>query len=162
MPTFGEVGVAARTVAVALDGFGIIVDDDACNLSDELEDVASGPHHVAFFDSDARSDLELQLAGVDLCVNIADLEPGAEVLIPCGVRNFVAEGALRTDVVVVCSLRGGVAICGETERLSSGGVNEKVLLLEAEAGHKDGCFSKNSLHEARVLLGSGTPSAVCV
>lgn len=58
----GEVGVAAGTVPITLNGLGINAAHDAEVLAHTLHDVTSHPELVACIDAHARTDLVLPLA----------------------------------------------------------------------------------------------------
>jgi hypothetical protein len=85
------VGVAASTVPIALEGFGVEGNLDAPLLSNSDEEIAGHPEMVTHGDTLTWADLELPLGGHDLCVDTTDVDAGVQTSSVVGLDEITSE-----------------------------------------------------------------------
>ena len=128
----GKVGMAPRAVPVSLDRLRFVIDDEPRNLGDALQNITRHPHHITLLNALARADLEFPLPRGDLCVNATDFQAGVQLCTPGGVSDLTAKGVLSANTAIVGPLGSRLAIDWKAERPARPGVDEKVLLFQAE------------------------------
>merc|ERR1719171_900194 len=131
-----EVRVAAGAVPVARPRLRVESHSHLEILTDPLHDVARHPHMVAAVDANTRPDLVLPLARHHLRVRSGDGQPSAAAVLVVRLRDGAAKGHLVAAAAVVGALRTlRLALVREAERDLLPGLEERVLLLNAEPRH---------------------------
>mmetsp|Transcript_36331 Transcript_36331/g.102641 ORF Transcript_36331/g.102641 Transcript_36331/m.102641 type:complete len:314 (-) Transcript_36331:77-1018(-) len=133
-PGVGVVGVATGSVPVTRHRLGVEGHGDVVHLSDAVEDVAAHPEVISHLDSNARTDLVLPLGRHDLGVHAADLDAGVQAGLVVGLNNVAGNSGTSSGRAVVWALWPGEAARGPAEGPLGAGVEEGVLLLNAEPG----------------------------
>jgi hypothetical protein len=127
----GVVGVGAGAVPVAFHGLGLEGAGDAEVFTQAVQQPAGEHDMVADFQGASGADLKLPLAGHDLGVDAADLQPGLDAGVHVGLHEGPPVDGLQTHPAVERPLRVREAALGPPVDLARL-VEHGVLLLEPE------------------------------
>lgn len=130
----GEVDVTAGAVPVTGDGLGVQGDLHVVQLGATQQNVTGHPHLVAGVDAGAGTHLVLPLGGHDFGVHARDVDPSEQACLQVRLDEVAPDGVTSSGGAVVRALGSGEAVGGPSQRPFRLGVQDGVLLLDAEPG----------------------------
>jgi len=106
----GEVGMAAGSVPVTLNGLGLEVHIHAELFSDATENELGQPHVVTAFNTTGNTNLVLPLAGSHFTVDTCDFQASIDHAAVGAIHDFTAKGIGGTHTTVILALGLGKTI----------------------------------------------------